>query len=201
MFSPTINNIMTRLTALFLDYLPTSIESLSPRHWCFHHIVALIARRLYVFQWKHRAIPTHFSHIISAKASLQIFHHMSSMLCGCRPLAFMAYSTAHLLKIVRLDIWMCSIGWWNVRHFWVVDTHVTSHAAIRNPKLSIPRLLNLQRFSKQLLLESLEISLCLLESRITLEISLCELRRPQTIILALVLLPLWSVLCSHGPHE
>src|SRR5262249_8854559 len=159
---------------------------LSPRHRRFHHIVALVARRLYVFQWQHRAIPTHFSHITSAKASLQIFHHMSRLLCRRRPLAFMAYCTAYLVKSVRFDIWMCSIGLWNIRHFWVVDTHVTSHTTICNPKLSIPSLLHLQRFSKQLLLES----------RITFEISVCKLRRPQTIILSLVLLPLGSVLCS-----
>src|SRR6266581_6804802 len=110
---------------------------------------------------------------------------MSSMLCGRRPLAFMAYGAAYLVKSVWFDIWMYSIGFRNVSHCWVVDPHMTRHATIRNPKLSIPSLLHLQRFSKRLLLE----------------ISLCKLRRPQTIILALVLLPLWSVLCSHGPHE
>src|SRR5215471_20882886 len=161
LLGPTINNIMTCLTALFLDYLPARIESLSSWDRRLHHIVAFIARRLYVFQWQHRAIPTHFSHIISAKASLQIFHHVRCMLCRRRPLAFMAYCTAYLVKSVGFDIWMYPIGLWNIRHFWVVDPHVTSRAAIGEPQLRIPNLLDLQRFGKQFLLES----------RITFEIS------------------------------
>src|SRR5262249_52814169 len=69
LFSPTINNIMTRLTALFLDYLPTSIQSLSPWDWRFPYIVALVTRRLHIFQWQHRTAPPHLLFIKSAKAS------------------------------------------------------------------------------------------------------------------------------------
>src|SRR4029450_7984827 len=111
---------------------------------------------------------------------------MSRLLFSRRSLAFVAYCTAYMVKRVGFDIWMYPIGLWHIRHFWVVDTHVTRHAAIRNPKLRIPDLPHLQRFRKQFLLES----------RITFEISICQLRCPQTVILVLVLLPLWRVLCS-----
>src|SRR5262249_20946443 len=44
-----VYNEVTRSTAFFLDQLPTSIESISPRYRCFQHIVALITRCLHVF--------------------------------------------------------------------------------------------------------------------------------------------------------
>src|SRR5215475_11748948 len=182
---------MTCLTALFLDDLPTSIESLSSWDRSLHHIVALVTRCLHIFQWQHRTAPAHLLFIKRSKASLKIFHDMRRMLCRRAPLALMAYCTAYLVKSMGLDIWMYSIGLWRVRHFRVVDTQVARHAAIRNPKFRIPDLPHLQRFRKQLLLDC----------RITFEISICKLRRPQTVILVLVLLPLWSVLCGYGPHK
>src|ERR1051326_9314531 len=86
-----IDNEVTCSTAFFLHQLPASIESISPGDRCFHHIVTLIARRLDVVFWQHRATPAHFLFIKRAEASLKIFHHMRRMLGRRRSLAFMTY--------------------------------------------------------------------------------------------------------------
>ena len=86
-----------------------------------------------------------------------------------RPLAFMAYGTTDLIKSVWFDIpTMEFIGLWGIRHFGILDPKVACRAAISDPKLRIPNLLHLQWLGQDLLLET----------RISLEVSLCDLRRP-----------------------
>src|SRR5262249_7731873 len=180
-----IYNEVTCSTAFFLHQLPTSIKSISSRHRCLHHIVALITRRLHIFQWQHRTAPARLLFIIDPKPSLQICHHMGSML-RCRwPLTFMTHCATNLIKRVWLDIRMDFIRLWDIRHFGILDPEMARHAAISNPELLVPNLLHLKWLGQELLLDI----------RVTL------LGRPEAAILTLVLLPLWSVFFKRRPHE
>jgi hypothetical protein len=90
------------------------------------------------------------------------------MFGGRCALAFMTYCTAYLVKGVGFDIWMDPVRLRDIRHFGIVNTQMTSHAAIDDLKFRSPRLLHLQRSGKQLLLEC----------RIAFQVSLGKLRRP-----------------------
>src|SRR5215471_19309137 len=125
-----IDNEVTCSTAFFLHQLPTGVESISPRHRCFHHIVALIARCLHVFQWQHRTAPAYLLCIVDPEASLQLFHHMGGMLRCRRPLTFMTYCATNLIKRVWLDIRMNFIRLWDIRHFGILDPEMARHATI-----------------------------------------------------------------------
>ena len=147
--------------------------------------MALAARGLDVFQWQQGPAPATMLRIIKTVASVKVFHHMRRVYRRGRPLPFMAHRTANILKRMLGKIRMDLEGLRGIGHFWIIDTHMTRHAALGNAQFRIPYLLDLKRRGPYLLLEF----------RILHSLS------KQPIIVTLILFPLRSVICGHRPHE
>ena len=180
-----VNNIVARLAAAFLNQLPAPVQVIRSRNGRLHHVVAFLAGRLRVFQRQQRPAPSGVLLVEGSEALVEFIHHVRGVVGGREPLPFVADGAADLAERMLVKVRVYPERLRHVAHQRVVGPQVARHAAVNDVQLRRPHLLDGQRRAEN----------PLFHGRVRRAL------RQQPVVLALVLLPLGSILRVHRPHQ